>query len=438
MFSILFSHRSMLVIKLIIFMGFFWGAMSGCEFLALQKNVKIYDQQVRLSGQLRNPSQQKKPVIVVLYQILNNEKKILSYLVYHKPDRFQFKVLPGQYYIAAFEDANQDLIYQDSEWAAYSGPTSVITMEPDKDQLTLDLTLQPPGYSRLEEFPNLSFPTSRARLRLPEIRIGEIVELGDGRFTEEIGQLGLWEPIRFLEEIGGGLYFLEHFDPGKIPVIFIHGAGGTPNSWTHIIQRMDRDSFQPLLFHYPSGLYLDDVTELLRQALSQIYLTHKFKKLIMVAHSMGGMVARAEMNLATLKGRGRQFSHLLVTISTPWGGHQGAQMALDHSTLGIIPSWIDMASDSPFQKKLFETLLPNTIHHYLFFSYQGGLNPFTEGNDDGAVSISSQLDNRAQYFAEKILGFNEDHVSILKSREMISQLNEIFYTFKHMKLEPKK
>ena len=69
--------------------------------------------------------------------------------------------LPGKYFIAAFEDANQDLIYQDSEWAAYYGPPSVITVEPGQDQLTLDLTLQPPGVSILEEFPNLSSPATR-------------------------------------------------------------------------------------------------------------------------------------------------------------------------------------------------------------------------------------------------------------------------------------
>jgi hypothetical protein len=410
--------------------GICWSTFPGCTFIALQKNVEIYKQQVRLTGHVWNPSPLKKPVILLLYQILNKKKRISNYLIYHKPDRFQFMELPGKYFIAAFEDANQDLIYQDSEWAAYYGPPSVITVEPGQDQLTLDLTLQPPGVSILEEFPNLSSPATQARLQLPKIRFGEIVKLEDGRFAEEKGLLGLWEPIRFMEEVGGGLYFLEHFDPGKIPVIFIHGAGGTPQSWAHSIQQMDRDAFQAWLFYYPSGLYLDDATELLRQAISQTYLTYQFKKLIIVAHSMGGMVARAGINLAIQKGRGQEFPLLLITISTPWGGHQGAKMAIDHSTLGIIPSWIDMVPESPFQRKLFSLTLPHTIHHYLFFSYKGGLNPFAAGNDDGAVSLASQLTMNAQYSAEKILGFNEDHTSILASQEMITKLNEILKTFK--------
>ncbi len=424
-----FSNACKRLLKRSLLVGICWGVFSGCSFLALQQNVEIYQQRVRLSGHIRNPSPQNQPVILLLYHVQNNKNRIVSYRIYHKPDRFQFMEMPGQYLIAAFEDANQDLIYENSEWAAYYGPPSIITAEAGQDQLTLDITLQPPGVSLLEKFPNLSSPANQARLPLPTMRFGEIVQLDDSRFTKGKGRLGLWEPIRFLEEVGGGLYFLEPFDPAKIPVLFIHGAGATPQSWTHIIQHIDRDAFQPWLFHYPSGLYLDDVTELLRQAISQTYLTYKFKNLIIIAHSMGGMVARAGINLAIQKGRGQEFPLLLITISTPWGGHQGAQMAVDYSMIGIIPSWMDMAPDSPFQKKLFETHLPRTMHHYLLFSYKGGLNPFMAGSDDGAVSLASQLTHNAQHSAEKILGFNEDHASILSSQDMMTELNGIIQTF---------
>ena len=258
--------------------GICWVALTGCSFFALQKNVEVYEQQVRLSGQLWNPSPRNKPVIVLLYQVVNQQKRIVNYRIYHQPDRFQFMVLPGQYFIEAFEDANQDLIYQETEWATYYGEPSIITIEADQDQLNLNITLQDPGRIVLTEYPNLSSPTTQARLQLPNIRFGEIVNGDDERFAEENGRLGLWEPLRFVQEIGGGLYFLEPFDPGKIPVLFIHGAGATPQTWVPIIQGMDRDSFQPWLFYYASGLYMDDTTEFLRQALSHISLTYPLKK----------------------------------------------------------------------------------------------------------------------------------------------------------------
>jgi len=424
-----FSQTLRQILTYSIIAGICSGGLSGCNFVALQHNVEIYKQHVRLSGQVWNPSPENKPVIVLLYQVLNQKKRIVNYRIYHKPDRFQFMVLPGQYLIEAFEDANQDLTYQDTEWATYYGTPSIITIESDQDQLNLNITLQPPGGIVLTEYPNLSSPMTQARLQLPHIRFGEIVHLEDDRFSEDKGRLGLWEPLRFVKEIGGGLYFLEPFDPGKIPVLFIHGAGGTPQSWAPIIQQMDRDTFQPWLFYYPSGLYLDDATEFLRQALSHISLTYPFNRLVIVAHSMGGMIARAAINLAIQKGQGQEFPLLFVTISTPWGGHHGAQMAIDYSVIGIIPSWIDLAPESPFQKKLFEISFPPNIHHYLLFSYKGRLNPFTEGNDDGAISLASQLTKNAQHSAEKILGFNEDHASILRSQEMMTELNSIVKTF---------
>ena len=417
------------IIPLSILICFLLGALPGCTILALQKNVEIYEQHVRLGGQLRNPSPQNKPVIVLLYQILNKKKRILTYHIYHNPDRFQFSVMPGEYFLAAFQDANQDLIFQDSEWAAHYGSPSVISVKPDQSQLDLDIILLPPGHAELEKFPNLASHATQAKLQLPKIRFGEIVKLDDRRFTREMGQLGLWEPLRFIQQVGGGLYFLEHFDPKKIPVLFIHGASGTPQSWVPIIERMDRETFQPWLFSYASGLYLDDVTKFLRQAMSQMYLSYKFKKFIIVAHSMGGLIARSAVNLAVQKGREHEIPRLLVTISTPWGGHQGAQNALDYSPIGIIPSWVDLAPESSFQKKLFEIQLPSTVDHYLFFSYKGGLNIFSDVSNDGVVTLASQLKINVQNSAKKILGFKEDHASILTSQDMIAALNRILKTF---------
>jgi pimeloyl-ACP methyl ester carboxylesterase len=416
-------------LSLFVFFGIVVGVLSGCNFIALHQNVKIYEQHVRLSGQLWNPSEHKNPVIVLLYQVLNQKKVLASYRVYHKPDRFQFMVLPGQYVVEAFEDANQDLIYQDTEWAAYYGKPSIIIMKPGQDQLNANLTLEPPGTTILTEFPNLASPASRAKLPLPYLQFGEIITLQDSRFSEDKGRLGLWEPLRFAQEIGGGLYFLEAFDPDKTPVLFIHGAGATPQSWAPIIQEINRDAFQPWLFYYPSGLYLDDATELLQQALSHMSLTHPFNRLIMVAHSMGGLIARAAINTHIQKGRAHEFPLLLITISTPWGGHQAAQAGLDYSPIGMVPSWVDLAPDSPFQKKLFETHLPPMFHHHLLFSYKGRRSAISTENDDGAVSLASQLHPKAQHSATKILGFNEDHTSILTSQEMSTQLNGLFKAF---------
>jgi len=46
-------------------------------------------------------------------------------------------------------------------------------------------------------------------------------------------------------------------------------------------------------------------------------------------------------------------------------------------------------------------------------------------NNDKAVTLASQLDQRSQRDAKMIYGFNEDHVSILSSQQVISQYNTI-------------
>jgi len=317
----------------------FWYAMlfgmmvlmySGCTFMSLKEEVEILEQTAHLQGKIHHAAREGKPIIVLLYTLLPEGDKLVSYSIYHKPDVFHFVHSPGKYRIAAFEDANEDLRYQKSEHAGYYGAPSVVTIEPGKDLSNLDITLQHPDHLTLRESPDLSSSASRANRDLIQLRVGEVVNVRDPMFSHEKGQLGLWEPIRFLEEVGGGVFFLEPFSESKTPVIFVHGAGGTPRNWEFIINRLDRTQFQPWIFYYPSGFRLEWAAELLRRSMSEIYVTHKFHSMIFVAHSMGGLVSRAIVNFGIHQGVGQAIK-AFITISTPWGGHQAAQMGVERS-----------------------------------------------------------------------------------------------------------
>ena len=159
-----------------------------------------------------------------------------------------------------------------------------------------------------------------------------------------------------------------------------------------------------------------------------MYVNQKFGKLIVIAHSMGGMISRALLNSVAQTYEVEHGEIMFITISTPWRGHQAAQMGVDYAP-AVIPSWIDMVPDSPFQQSLFRTPWPDSMKYYLLFSFKGGRNPFTEGNDDGTVSLVSQLNPSAQEAASKTFGFNEDHVSILKSPEVSEKINELLRSF---------
>ncbi len=412
----------------LIFCGIVLLNFSSCSFKKLEKDVAFLEQTSILQGTISNTSPHKKPLIVLAYQLLDAEKKLVGYSIQHVPGLYTFIRLPGRYLIAAFEDANEDLVYQSTEYAGYFDNGSIINVKSGEDLFNLDLTLKHPDEVTLAEAPDLTSPTTRAELDLPNIRAGEIVTLEDPRFSPKNGQQGLWEPIQFLRKVGGGIFFLEPFDPEKIPVVFIHGAGGYPRQWTSLIHHLDRSRFQPWIFYYPSGLRLSMSAEFLVQSLSKIYVKDKFKKLVVVAHSMGGLISRSLINTIVQKDVDQKLRVLFLTISTPWGGHQAAPIGVEHAP-AVIPFWIDMVPNSPFQQALFQTPLSDHIDYYLFFSFKGGLHPFGHKNDNGTVSLLSQLKAEAQDAASKTIGFNEDHDSILRSRQATEKIMALLTTF---------
>ena len=68
--------------------------------------------------------------------------------------------------------------------------------------------------------------------------------------------------------------------------------------------------------------------------------------------------------------------------------------------------------------------MPSAVDHYLFFGHKGNRN-ILRPNNDKVVTLASQLDQRAQRDARMLYGFNEDHVSILSSKQVLSQFMAI-------------
>ena len=118
------------------------------------------------------------------------------------------------------------------------------------------------------------------------------------------------------EKAGAGVYFLEPYDPNRIPVLFIHGIGGTPRDFRQMIESLDHSRFQPWIFHYPTGLRLQVVVRVLHRLVEDLRHKYTFHALFVTAHSVGGLVARGYLESALNEGD-RQFVKLLVTFSSP-------------------------------------------------------------------------------------------------------------------------
>ena len=92
---------------------------------------------------------------------------------------------------------------------------------------------------------------------------------------------------------------LQPYDPKKIPLLVIHGLGDSQATWAPMIQALRddatlRENYQIWFFSYPTGYPYPLMAAVLRKQMDAInarYPDHK--PIVVLGHSMGGMIARA-------------------------------------------------------------------------------------------------------------------------------------------------
>lgn len=119
------------------------------------------------------------------------------------------------------------------------------------------------------------------------------------------GLAGLLRPDKRLEDLG--LFGLNFYDPKKIPVVFVHGLNSSPSIWSNIVNEIYSDPelnsrYQPLLFIYPSGLSVPGAAARFRESLVKYRAKYdpegndaNFNKMIIVGHSMGGLLTQLQV-----------------------------------------------------------------------------------------------------------------------------------------------
>jgi pimeloyl-ACP methyl ester carboxylesterase len=113
---------------------------------------------------------------------------------------------------------------------------------------------------------------------------------------ERLGFARVINPQRYADT--ARLTQLQPFDPARIPVIFVHGLQETPASWTPMIDSLRndhwlREHYQFWVYSYPSGYPYPYSAALFRQDLDGIdraFPNHK--RVVLIGHSMGGMICR--------------------------------------------------------------------------------------------------------------------------------------------------
>ena len=240
-------------------------------------------------------------------------------------------------------------------------------------------------------------------------------------FTEQYARKGLWQPLSFIKEVHGGLYLLEPYDPARIPVLFIHGAGGTPLDFRFFIQNIDLAHFQVWVYYYPTGLPIETSAEWLDKFVSALHAKYRFEHLVVAAHSMGGLVAR---RFLALNAPGHKYNALLATFSTPWGGVPFAKLGARFMAYSV-PSWRDLSPDSVFLRQLHAESLPAGVQHHLFYAYRADGD---ETDSDGVITVASQLAGHKEA-GSQLHGFRTDHSAILDDASVFSRFAEVLAGF---------
>ena len=121
---------------------------------------------------------------------------------------------------------------------------------------------------------------------------------------ESLATLGLLNPTA--TQPVSGLYMLEPYDPNRIPVIMVHGLWSSPLTWMEMFNDLRsfpevRENYQFWFYLYPtgqpfwvSGSSLRKDLAHARHVLDPQHQTETLDQIVLVGHSMGGLVARMQ------------------------------------------------------------------------------------------------------------------------------------------------
>lgn len=333
---------------------------------------------------------------------------------------------PNQY-VLAFEDLNHDQRYEPDVEPAWihsdsSGEPTPVPFDGSGNLVSFKATLSTATFipdslvQSVRDFVGDRTDDEAARGWKVPIDIGVVADLDSEKFTAERGDDGLWEPASFPMESGLGLYFLQEYDPDRVPVVFVYGAMGSPQNWNTFFERLDRTKYQAWFYYYPSGRRLDEMGIALNRCIDLLQQHYDFPRVHLVAHSMGGLVARSAI-LHSLK-ENHTYIDRFVSLSTPWDGLKSVNAGIKMAP-AVVPSWYDMSPGSPFLEDLFATSLKGKVEHFLIYTTKSSNSIVLPKENDGTVSVASETMPAAIDDADKVISFEETHVSILHSEAAI-------------------
>lgn len=257
---------------------------------------------------------------------------------------------------------------------------------------------------------------------------GSVVTLEHPMFDQAVADLGASDPEEFIRRIGGGVYLLEPFDPGRDVLLAVHGMAGSPRNFATLHPALAA-RFQVWVAYYPTGAPLAKCASIVGRALTQVLARHDVKRMAVLTHSLGGIVWRSLPLTGT---RIPSFVKATYHMCTP---HRGVHFRpltavrfLSRLLWRHIPAHTnDLLEGSSYMKALAALPVTPGVHrsiggygHHVWFRHLVGA--FIPGHDDGLVPLASSV---LPYGAGHV-SLEEDHVTMLSAPEVRRQLSAWF------------
>ena len=388
--------------------------VSGASILKRKNSSPVYNSAV-IKGSViaADNGKDATPTLVIAHRLADGNKIFTEYATTNSRGAFMLYLPEGRYHLYTVTDYNQNGIYERDEVSGLYGqelvPKEIAVLE---GELITDVAIRRNRITGSKiDFPlNETFQEKQDFIKQATYN-GQILKIYHEYFSMENAQTGYWNPSSFMKAFGAHIYLGEEYSPRKIPVLFVHGTEGSPQNWIYFCMRLDRSRYQPWFFYYPSGIRLTLAADLLNEELDELYKKYGFQKMVIAAHSVGGLTTRSFLT-RYVTGKQNNFIKLFFTFATPWSGFSAADASqvMIHKS---IPVWVDLGTQSSFIKTTMKDKLPPAVNHFIFY-----------GKNDKLCGDKA-IDERAVSCAVKTFGFDCTHDTILSDRKVFFQFNEI-------------